>query len=328
MSAIITADTHWNDNPRDESRWGLFDWLAEQQADELIILGDLTVAKNNHPARMVNRLVDGFVNLTKYYQRVIILAGNHDAVDPTTPFFRFLNNTPKIEFIIKPTILNLTIGGDWVFVPAGTDWSTIIDLITNRNVFAHATFDGAISETGYQLTGVNPHIVLDAKARVISGDIHKQQTLAGGAITYIGAPYHTRFADNYEPRLLLIQNDGRLSDLHYPSPRKFSQVIKSLAELYRIKILEGDQIKIIVEMRRADLTDWKQWRDAIREQADKEGWVLFGPELKPQQDALVPRTSETVRQSHEQLITEYTTRQKASELHQRIGQELLKAARG
>jgi UDP-2,3-diacylglucosamine pyrophosphatase LpxH len=78
MSAIITADTHWNDNPREEFRWGLIDWLCEQQADELLILGDLTVAKNNHPAQVVNRLVDGFTKLSNHYQMVYVLKGNHD----------------------------------------------------------------------------------------------------------------------------------------------------------------------------------------------------------------------------------------------------------
>ena len=326
MSAIITADTHWNDNPRDESRWGLFDWLAEQQADELIILGDLTVAKNNHPARMVNRLVDGFIKLSRHYQRIYVLKGNHDYVDPNCPFFGFLTSLPNILFVTNVMSLETTIGS-WLFMPAGTDWLEHKELLHNRNIFSHVSFDGAVSESGYQLTGVNPRIVIDAKAHVISGDVHKPQILAGGTIRYVGAPYHCRFGDDYTPRILLMQ-DKHLTDLYYPSPRKFSQVIHSLAELYRIKILPGDQIKIIAELRRADLPDWKNWREAIKEQAEQEGWVLFGPELKLQPDTTTnKKTSDNPHQSPEELVDNYAVAQKASEKHQTIGRELIQAAR-
>jgi predicted phosphodiesterase len=323
MSAILTADIHLNDNARDESRWGLLDWLAEQHADELIILGDLTVAKNNHPARMVNRLVAKFMTLATVYKKIYILKGNHDYVDPNCPFFGFINHfSENIFFILMPLTLDTTIG-KWVFMPAGTDWSTNVAKIKGQNVFAHATFDGAISETGFQLTGVNPNIVRDTGATVISGDVHKPQKM--GTIEYVGAPYHCHFGDDYTPRLMYIDNEGNRSDLHFPSPRKFSQVIKSLDELYRIKIKAGDQIKIIVQMRRADLPDWKNWREAIREQAEKEGWLLFGPELRLQTETKT--INQTNYQSHEELVEIYAMSNKASNQHVLTGKELLKSAR-
>jgi DNA repair exonuclease SbcCD nuclease subunit len=328
MSAIVTADTHWNDNPRDESRWGLLDWLAtDVQADELFILGDLTVAKNNHPARMVNRLVDQFVKLSQHYKHIYILKGNHDYTDPDCPFFGFLeHNANNISFIREPLERGMTIGS-WVFMPAGTNWQEHQFRLLNKKVFAHVTFDGSISETGYQLTGVSPHFVREARATVIAGDVHKRQTLLNGAIEYVGAPYHIHFGDDYEPRVMLIQNDGSRSNLFFPSPRKFTQVIKSLAELYRIAIKPGDQIKIIAQMRRADLPDWKNWRDAIKEQADKEGWRLYGPELKLQPTTPDEKVTESARRSNETLVEDYATRQKAGKAHLEIGQILLKLAK-
>jgi hypothetical protein len=336
MSVIITADTHWNDNPRDESRWGLFSWLCSQQADELLILGDLTVAKNNHPARLVNRLVDGFLALAKNYKHVYVLKGNHDYADPDCPFFGFLQHTKEnIHFIPMPDLIKLSIG-EVFFMPAGTDWSEHRSNISNRNVFAHATFDGAISETGYLLTGVNPKLVYGSGARVISGDIHKPQILktisgpistSAGRIEYVGAPYHIHFGDDYTPRLLHISDDFKQTDLFYPSPRKYTQIIQTLAELYRIAIKERDQIKIIAQMRRADLPEWKLWRDAIKEHAEQQGWVLHGPELRLLPDDIQAPKSDGVRQAPEQLVEEYATRQKASDAHLLIGKALLKEAR-
>jgi DNA repair exonuclease SbcCD nuclease subunit len=320
----VTADTHWNDNPRDESRWALLDWLANDViADELIILGDLTVAKNNHPARMVNRLVDNFLRLSLGYKKIYILKGNHDYVDPNCPFFGFLADTKdNITFITEPIDLNLTIG-DWLFMPAGTDWQEHQFKLFKKNIFAHATFDGAISETGYQLTGVNPNIVRETQATVISGDVHKPQTLSRGAIEYVGAPYHIHFGDDYEPRILLLQNDGTRSDLYFPAPKKHHKTITTLADLDRINVQKGDQVKLTVQMRRADLPDWKNWRDLIKAQAEREGWQLFGPELKLQADTLA-KASASSRVSNESLIDDYAARQKASKRHVAIGQELLK----
>jgi DNA repair exonuclease SbcCD nuclease subunit len=327
MSAILTADTHWNDNPRDELRWGLLTWLAEQQADELIILGDLTQAKNNHPARMVNRLIDAFMTLTTVYKKIYILKGNHDYIDPNCPFFGFLNHfSENIIFILMPMILDLTIG-QRVFMPAGTDWIDNVGLIEGKSVFAHVTFDGAVSESGFQLTGVDPNIVLEAGATVISGDIHKRQVVAGGAIEYVGAPYHINFGDDYIPRILLINDDGSRVNLHYPSPAKHTQIIKSLDELYRIKIKPGDQIKIIAQLRRADLPEWKSWRDAIKEQAETEGWQLFGPELRLQSDTAPDKASVTTHLSNNELVRDYALRQSVGEDYITVGQELLNSTR-
>lgn len=324
MSAIVTADTHWNDNPRDESRWGLLDWLAEQDTDELIILGDLTVAKNNHPARMVNRLIDKFMVLSKKYKAIYILKGNHDYTDPNCPFFGFISHfSENMLFISRPQALVTTLG-KWVFMPAGTDWSERLDLIRGCNVFAHCTFDGAISETGYQLTGVDPRYALEA-ARVISGDVHKNQTMFNGAIEYVGAPYHTRFGDDFDPHILRMEQGKYKEYLHYPSPRKHTFIIKSLDDLSGIKIKSGDQIKIVALLQRSDLSEWKSWRSTIQEHAEAQGWQLFGPELKLQSTVVLSPTTST-RQSNTELIRDYATRQNASEQYIEVGQELLKSA--
>jgi hypothetical protein len=147
--------------------------------------------------------------------------------------------------------------------------------ILRKRVFAHATFDGAISETGYQLTGVDPNIVREARATVISGDVHKPQTMANGHIEYVGAPYHIHFGDNYDPRVMLIKYETMDSrgNLYYPAPRKFTQIIKSLAELYRVKIKPATRSR---SCRCAALIFLigKNIRDAIKEHAEKEGQLF------------------------------------------------------
>ena len=103
---IITSDLHLTDRARDEYRWELFPWLIElveeTGSDEVLILGDLTDAKNNHSAELVNRMVKELTNLPAH---VYVLKGNHDYVDPDQPFFGFLNEIPGVRFVTHPEML-------------------------------------------------------------------------------------------------------------------------------------------------------------------------------------------------------------------------------
>ena len=96
MSALITGDLHFSTNPQDEYRWGIFDWLCtkaeELQVQDLILLGDYTGPKDNHPAALVNRLTNEILNAASRFKTVTMIAGNHDYVNPEIPFFMFLEH--------------------------------------------------------------------------------------------------------------------------------------------------------------------------------------------------------------------------------------------
>ena len=100
---IITTDLHLTNRERDAYRWDLFPWLEKKLATtdstDLVILGDLTDAKDGHSAALVNRITDTLANLPV---QVTILKGNHDYIDEETPFFRFLNKLDNVHFIVQP----------------------------------------------------------------------------------------------------------------------------------------------------------------------------------------------------------------------------------
>ena len=320
MTALLTADIHETDKPADDYRWELFPWLDSREADELIICGDLSNDKDRHPARLVNRL-HGEIMRIRAKKRVIIVKGNHDYFDPNHPFWEFLGSSSNTRFITEPEVLQLSIG-DAFFVPAGSDWR--FDIPDVDYLFTHATFSGAKAENGSTLTGVDPRVLDDFEGVVYSGDIHVPQTLLKGKLRYIGAPYHVRFGDLFDPRVLRVNRDGKETDLHFPAPRKRSFTITKPEDLLAERSSPGDHVKVTCEMRRASLVDWRSYQDEIRFICEERNWRLFGmkPVLigeeyreKEDGDAGSPKVVDA-----DDLLVRYVNRQKA-------GKEFLEAGR-
>lgn len=325
MTTIFLADLHLNLKPTDAYRWGIFRWLRSLDADELIIGGDLTDAKDHHPSILVNRLHSELVETATFYKKIIIIKGNHDYFDPNYPFFEFIGKVDGVTYAKEPIVAELTIGKATI-VPAGVKWN--FKLHEFPFVFTHATFSGAAAENGTILTGVDPAVLDDYEGTVYSGDIHVPQELRGGKIVYVGAPYHTRFGDTFKPRVLKLSRRGD-TDLYYPAPRKVTLTITKPDHLRGEDIMrdasEGDHVKIRCLLNRAEYVNWKQYKDEMRVIAEEKGWNLFGIELVPLEIERKDETTitEAPSLSSEELVVNYAKRHKASKLHVKIGKELL-----
>ena len=108
---LITTDLHLTDRSDEAYRWDIFPFLKKQatkhKTQHIFILGDLTDFKDNHSARLVNRIVEEVVGLTDY-GGVTILKGNHDYVDPKTPFFMFLDGMSVDPYGSEPVVRFVT----------------------------------------------------------------------------------------------------------------------------------------------------------------------------------------------------------------------------
>lgn len=293
MKYLVTGDTHFSDRPRDAYRFGLFGWLnkmkRQHKADAIIILGDLTDKKDKHSAVLVNNIVK---ELTRLEPPVYILMGNHDAIDLHNPFFGFINEfASDILFITKPT----TVAYDKVFfIPFMRSEANFKEACANEAagagkdyVFIHQTMDGVISENGSRLSGFSTAPITKLKPRYgcYAGDIHKPQRV--GPVTYVGAPYTVRFGDNFEPRVLLLE-DGRETDLYYECPRKWSLTVRGPEDIAaNKKLFPGDQIKLTIEMVREEAVEWRTVKAAVLHACRAAGLVVFGVDLKV--NSLAPR---------------------------------------
>jgi DNA repair exonuclease SbcCD nuclease subunit len=286
MKALVTADIHLTDKPQDEYRWGLLPWLGEQarehQVDLVAILGDLTDAKDRHSAFLVNRFAQELAALARQVERVVLLKGNHDYIDPEWPFFEFLNAYSFIHFVTRPA----EICGQ-IFLPSTRDyerdWKKYRDGFPGSDYyFCHQTFDGALADNGTVLPGIPPSYFKRARVKVWSGDVHTQQKV-GPNVEYVGAPYRIDFGDTFTPRVVLLDGQREPRDLRFPCPQKHLVTIRSLGDLQEqhqlLGVRRGDLVKVRVRLRRSEYPDWPSLRSSIRAYAAGEGWVLHGPEL-------------------------------------------------
>jgi hypothetical protein len=182
--ALLTSDLHLTDNPSDEYRWSIFDRLEavgkQCDARSLLILGDLTDAKDRHSAKLVNRLTNSIDSLADV-MNVYILKGNHDYLNEDWPFFDFLGRLDGVKFLVNP--LSLKVGNEpahWVFIPHTRDKVLHgIRLVqpTTRYCFMHHTVKGAIASNGMRMEDEGPGIRwphVDT-CKYYSGDIHVPQ---------------------------------------------------------------------------------------------------------------------------------------------------------
>lgn len=330
MTWLITSDLHLSDRPRDFYRFGLFKWLREMQAKhkvtETFILGDLTDYKDRHSATLVNQMVTG---ITSLHPPVTLLKGNHDFVDPVNPYFGFLNNIEGLYFVTQPAIIETPGLGLIPHCASQDEMNKAAGIMPPglQAVFGHQLIEGAISESGSRLSGLRwPLVGPRAPKATYLGDIHRPQRLACGAV-YVGSPYHVRFGDNFNPRVLLVK-DGVETDLHYPAPRKWSITVTDFHHLVRAEgtqLMKGDQVKIELVLPREELHEAgerkKQIVTFMRELgAEVHGFrVTVPPTILTERAQLSPQA-----RTYDEILTGFGKAEALSGNIMQVGRELIK----
>jgi DNA repair exonuclease SbcCD nuclease subunit len=281
LPALITSDLHLVSNESAAYRWDLFPWLNETIAEErvktLLILGDITDAKDQHRAELVNKIVAAIASLK--VPEIIILSGNHDWLQQGHEFFKFLNMLPNVQFITQPRE-DLDVKGESAFYlpyskqPA-KDWAGF-DLSHYRWVFMHQTIKGSISSNGQEMEGEDLPDLTGA-GKIYSGDIHVPQVI--GPIEYCGSPYHVHFGDKFKPRCVLLERNGNAVDLHFNTISRVTVAVGSIKELRRQKFRAGDQVKLRVQLAESEKHEWSRIKREAQAVLADQGVQIHGIEL-------------------------------------------------
>lgn len=335
MPDILTGDLHFSDRRKDEYRFGVFDWLVQQVkkhgVKKVYILGDLTEKKDKHSSRLVNRIVNGLSWLSEYAD-VIVLMGNHDYVESTDPFFKFVDKIPRIKFITMPTWLDME---DILLIPHTeneSDWKSLAAhyrsaQIKIKYIFLHQMVEGAISESGARLNGFSTATLVALQPRrLFAGDIHRPQTV--GRLTYVGAPYQVRFGDDYVPRVILLdRKDGKTTDLHFKTVQKHNLTIGGVEELPDMK--KGDQVKIKVLLAREELVEWPNIKNAILKKCKVMEVDVFGIEIANKAKQRI-RSGEGKTISHtaskEEVFKDFCKKEKVPSAFKEVGNLILESS--
>jgi len=288
MKTLVTSDFHLSDNPQDEYRWGIFDWLKKvvsgYKVDYVYILGDISERKDKHNSRFVNKVVEALTDLQVAVQ-VIIVAGNHDGVDKGDIFFKFLNSMglSNIVFIVEPGGVDKDL-----FLPHSrhpeVDWIGL-DFTRYNRVFMHQAVSGCLANNGFAVDkGLSQdHSMFSVDGvKVYSGDVHKPQTMFKKKLTYVGAPYHVYFGDQYDGRVLLLDDNGAETFICPPKGlflKRHSFSVGHPDELDKCEVREGDQCKVKLVLDRSEACMWEQYRKQVRKVCGQKQLQLCGLEL-------------------------------------------------
>lgn len=326
MTALVTADLHLSENPRDQYRFDFMKSLRtlvkKYEVDLLIVVGDLTEAKDRHNADLVNRVVTEFYKFSQL-SPVVVSSGNHDwHADAQNPFFSFLRRIAGISWVGTPTsstdlpIPPLQKLGSSIFLPFAPnpekDWKGL-KLGQYNRIFCHQAFRGAISESGRTLDFGTPVDIFPKGSNVIAGDIHKPQQI--GPVTYVGAPYTIDFGDDYEPRVLLLDK-GKMRSIPCEGSQKRLIDGASLSDIGKqiTKLSKGDILKIRCPLEAGGKKSWQEIKTEIREYAEKHGLIVDG--IHPIVTKSKARTVKAkANQSDEEILRSYATHRR---LHDRI----------
>jgi len=324
MVDLAIADIHLSEKARDQYRFETMKLVTrlikQYQPERLLVLGDLTEAKDYHPAPLVNAVVDLFYDWS-WLTEVTILLGNHDYTQIDCPFFHFLRRVERISWIIHPTELKLDIGRclflphtrnhkqDWKNIGESYDW-----------IFAHNTFEGALTEHGKRLSGIPLNVL--PKGEIISGDIHTPQKL-GAFFTYVGAPYQVDFGDDFEPRALLLSK-REYTSISLPGPQKQLIELKTSYKLDRLKINKGDIVKVRYQLTPEEQPDWINIKERITEQMLKLGITVH---LVQPETSLIKVRHVNIRKaetkSDEHVMQEFGSQKKVPKSTMNVGMDLL-----
>lgn len=333
MKQLVISDLHLTSNPRDDYRWDLFPWLLENlpkhDVRELLILGDLCESKDNHSSKLVNRLVDALLNVYRQTKLlgITILRGNHDGLDPATPYFRFLGQYPSIKYIAAPWVDE---DNGVVYIPhtkSKEEWKGF-NFRGNRVIMMHMTVSGSVGENGVKLDGVPLEEFKGLSGfSIFSGDVHVPQDV--GPIKYVGAPYPVKFGDKYTGRALLLNDYEMEASLDIPNIQRLTVTISPADEdIAWPEMFEGDQIKFKIRLAPHEYVDWQRLKDKVVAACEDAKLVLCGIELERVQSEtkmlIRPRGAQSlIRKTPQQVFDEYCTANKFIDTHRAVGLDIL-----
>ena len=199
------------------------DWFIQQSEDceTCIFLGDFHHHRAGINVSTLNYSVENVKKLSKNFDKVYMLTGNHDLYYREK---RELNSLPYAELFDNVTLVNdKTIVEDGVaFVP----WLVEDEWIQVRNVKCRYMF-GHFELPHFKMNamvempdhgGLNAEY-LQGPEYVFSGHFHKRQSK--GNVHYLGSPFPQNYADTWDDDrgMMKLDWDGAPAYINYPGPR-------------------------------------------------------------------------------------------------------------
>jgi hypothetical protein len=319
---LLTTDWHLTDNPDNEYRWQVFGAVRQAKTrypiSHVFGLGDMIDRKDRFPSSFINRLVEESSTIAPFSW----MRGNHDTTLHPPSFFSFMSDPffrADVRYINEPTIWN----PDLLLLPFSAkpkeDWRQF-DLRSFKSVFMHATVKGAVTENGQVMEGTG-FPMLPGSVKFYSGDVHVPQKVRN--VEYVGCPHPIKFGDRFPCRMLLLdeQTFHVVDEIKLSPPRKLMLEIKSIDDLAKVRIRQGDQVKIRFTCDPSAIGEFGSTEAALNSWARESGASIAGTEVIVQSTR-----SENVdtNQTPETILTQFAEKEEIADDLLGIGLSLLR----
>lgn len=336
MNWLLASDLHLTTRPDHEYRWEFMDWLADQaiehDARAVFLLGDLSDAKDNHSAVMVNRVVHAISKLSRICP-VHIMYGNHDGPSPDRAYWKFLSELSNVSYYVENVGFDLCVAKGIHVKVLLSPWGTEAEAIAAAQtappdyMFMHASVDGVKVENGQVLQGGTPAKFLPpgAKTKVWSGDIHLSQVV--GDVEYVGAPYQCHYGDGFPGRIIKLDPAKRTHESICWGKGPTLHSLKLSADhppSIPQRVKAGDRVKIAAQATASIMpSDWHEWVRGVKKLIEEAGATYVAASLTRAQATRETR-GPSARRSDESIVRSYASTQEYDEATVAVGVELIK----
>lgn len=329
MYYLLFTDVHLDDQAQNEYRWLIWEHvrsaLMQYEVDTVFCLGDLVDRKDRFSSAFVNRLLAEMRGVSARAP-LVVLRGNHDQTLRPPNYFDFLNSFSgssgfNVDYVTEPTRYS----DDLLLLPyshAPRDEWAGHRLSDFQAVFMHATVTGARVENGQVMENTD-FPLLPGRVKFYSGDIHVPQQVRN--ITYVGAPHPIKFGDDYPCRMLLLDRNFDVAmEIPLTGPRKVVAQVSSLADLEKLHVRSGDQVKIQCSITSDQVGKWHLDDARVAEWARSHGVTIAGVEVVLETTHSDPGLN--LNETPAALLRQFASQEKLSDDLVAVGLRLLEGA--
>ncbi len=289
---FAVTDPHHTNNPAHTYRWDylkdVLNWVSDPKISMCAFLGDAFDAKDQHPASLVNRFVDHWVEIAQIGKPIVFMVGNHDYIDRAVPFLRFMKHLPNVVYVERPQVVTFE-GYRILAVPHGWAWD--VDAAWRREyplsegfdlILAHQTFCGAKANGVTLDKGPSPGLISEQATRgatVLSGDIHQHQVLNN--LVYVGSPHPVSFGEQGGHFVTYDFVERKVRVIRRSPIRRLvcSFVIRDdgsvLEDPAFETLVQGDHVQIRVRAPASALEHYGELRRELQQRCEARGLVIF-----------------------------------------------------
>lgn len=238
----------WVERVAEEHKPDLIVNLGDTLDDHAVIRAEVLSLVNSH----IHRVVDMRIPM-------VMVLGNHDMWKPNSSKYHALEVFKHVRGVVVADSVIACDGITYVpYLPNPLDWPSVkTDIVVTHNTFVGADYGFKCAEDGIDLDVVQGYTV-------VSGHIHKKQTLKAGSVIYPGTPTSLTASDVDQVKGVMFLDSESLQAtfVESPFPTWRSREV-NIGDISNLNLNEFDRWIVKLIGPRAEIKSWLDSKHAM-----------------------------------------------------------------